>query len=818
MNPTWMLTMLVALSAAFAWSANRRWQLLKVGRSEGRTDNLWERVKGTYEYAVAQKKMSYYPLAGLAHKLIFIGFLCLLLNSLILWGRGFDPSFNMWLFGPAVKLPVIGALPLGAIYEFMKDVTASLVIFGALVFLYYRVVRAESRMTLSGEGVLILGIILVMMLADMVYSGASLVLWRHYSDIQCTADEADLCQRVHNLTAHYGGPPTDEAFGWHLFPNPAGSFVAAVLDGAGPENLSVLATIGFWVHSTLVLVFLNLLPHTKHFHIITAIPNVFTRDITPRGRLPLVADSSEKIGELVMKAVEEPATAEPVGIAKVEDFTWKAILDFYTCTECGRCSDNCPAHKSGKILSPKQLTLDLRDHLYARENEFLNRPGGPKGPEPDAHGHGHDDHTHGDEHADTDGHDAHGHDDHGHGDGHDDHGHGDGHDDHGHHEPVFPENPIPIPEVATKQVELVTNVIHPDVLWACTTCRACEEQCPVMISYVDKIVAMRRNLVLVKGEFPAELQGPFSALEVNGNPWNLSRIDRGNWAEGLNIPTMAEYPDAPVLYWVGCAASYDDRAKKVARSTAKLMKAAGVEFAILAQEETCTGDPARRAGNEYLFAMLAEQNVATLNGYKEQGGIKQIVTACPHCFNSLANEYPDFGAKFEVVHHTDFLLGLVAEKKLIPRKKVEAKVVFHDSCYLGRYNDVYEQPRDILKSIPGLILVEAEGWNRQKGLCCGAGGAQMWMEEQNKDRMNVKRTLQLLQTEATTIATGCPFCQTMITDGLKAVSKEDEIRQLDVVELLEESCALDKPFGVRAAMPQDPPRAAPAAREANASS
>jgi Fe-S oxidoreductase len=213
---------------------------------------------------------------------------------------------------------------------------------------------------------------------------------------------------------------------------------------------------------------------------------------------------------------------------------------------------------------------------------------------------------------------------------------------------------------------------------------------------------------------------------------------------------------------------------------------------------------------------MAEQNAATLNGYKEKGGIRQIVTACPHCFNTLANEYPDFGAKFEVVHHTDFLLGLVAEKKLIPRKKVEGKVVFHDSCYLGRYNDIYEQPRDILKSIPGLILVEAEGWNRSKGLCCGAGGAQMFMEEQNKDRMNVKRTLQLLQTEATTIATGCPFCQTMISDGLKAHEKENEIRQLDVVELLEESCALDKPFGVRAAMPQDPPRAAPAAREAGA--
>jgi Fe-S oxidoreductase len=820
MNPTWMLTLLVALSAAFAWSANRRWQLLKVGRSENRLDNLVERLKGTYEYAFVQKKMSYYPLAGLAHKLIFVGFLALLLRSLMLWGRGFDPAFSLWVLGPTpVHLPFGIELPLGHIYELVKDVTASLVIVGAVVFLWYRAVRHEARMTLSGEGILILGIILAMMIADMVYDGASTVLWQRYANMTCGPANEALCQRIQLLTAQFGGPATTEAVGWHLYPNPAGSLFAVLLDQAGPENLSILATIGFWTHSTLVLVFANLLPHSKHFHIITSIPNVFARDLAPAGRLAPVAGSAEQIGEMVMKASEEPEKAAPVGVARIEDFTWKAILDFYTCTECGRCSDNCPAHKTGKILSPKQFTLDLRDHLYDREAEFLDRPGGPKGPVDDGHGHAHANghgHDHANGHAGDHGHDDHGHDDHAH--GHDDHdhedGHGHDHDDHGHHEPVYPDNPIPVPDVVSKPIDLVSNVIHPDVLWACTTCRACEEQCPVMISYVDKIVAMRRNLVLVKGEFPAELGAPFQALEVNGNPWNLARIDRANWAEGLGVPTMAEMPDAPVLFWVGCAASYDDRAKKIARSTAKLMKAAGIEFAILGQEETCTGDPARRAGNEYLFAMLAEQNAATLNGYKDQGGVKQVVTTCPHCFNTLKNEYPDFGVKLEVVHHTDFLLGLVAEKKLVPRRKVEGKVVFHDSCYLGRYNGVYESPRDILKRIPGLELVEAEGWNKEKGLCCGAGGAQFWMEEQNKDRVNVKRTLQLVETQAKTITTACPFCQTMITDGLKALSKEEEVRQLDVVEMLEEACALDKPIGVRAAMPQDPPRAAPAARGA----
>ncbi|MGK4007716.1 (Fe-S)-binding protein [Sorangium sp. So ce1036] len=788
-----MLTLLVGLFAAFAWSANRRWQLLKVGRGENRLDRIGERLKGTWEYAFRQRKMKYYPLAGLAHKLIFLGFLVLLLRTLILWGRGFDPSFDLWILGhEPVRLPGLGAVPLGGIYEFLKDVMATLVVLGALVFIYYRAIRRERRMTLSVEGLIILGIILTMMVADMLYDGAALALHHKWSTMSCGPDDAKLCERIATVTAPFAGVPADPAaLRWQPFPAPAGSLFGVLLAGVSPGALVVLAHVGFWTHVTLVLVFLNLLPHSKHFHIITAIPNVFARNLDPRGRLPLVAPSAEAIGEMVMKAAEEPDTAEPVGIARIEDVTWKAILDFYTCTECGRCTDNCPAHKTGKILSPKQFTLDLRDHLYGREGEFINRPGGPRGLADGGQ-------------AQANAHDG-------------DPGQGAAEQDGSGHAEASAENPAPAAEAAYKPVDLVPNVIHPDVLWACTTCRACEEQCPVMISYVDKIVSMRRNLVLVKGEFPAELGNPFQAMEVNGNPWNLARIDRGNWAEGLGVPTMAENPQAPVLYWVGCAASYDDRAKKIARSTARLLKAAGVDFAILGQEETCTGDPARRAGNEYLFAMLAEQNAATLNGYKEQGGIRKIVTTCPHCFNTLANEYPDFGAKFEVVHHTDFLLGLVAEKKLVPRERVEGKVVFHDSCYLGRYNDVYEQPRDILKRIPGVELVEAEGWNRQKGLCCGAGGAQMWMEEQNKDRVNVKRTLQLLQTEAKTIATACPFCQTMITDGLKDQSKEESIRQLDVVELLEESCGLDRPAAGRTAASPEAARPAAAASESGAS-
>ncbi len=795
--------MLVGLFAAFCWSANRRWQLLKVGRRpDNRLDHIGERLKGTYEYAFVQKKMNYYRAAGLAHQLIFVGFLVLLLRSLMLWGRGFDPDFNLWLLGPEpVKLPLVGALPLGTVYGFVKDVVALLVLAGALYFVYLRVFKHEARMTHSFEAILILGIIMSMMLGDMLYDGAADVLYHRYWAVACApgGDEA-LCASIGTVVSHLGPMPAEATshFAWHGYPDPAGSLLAVVMQDFGTQQLVALAHLGFWTHATLVMLFLNLLPHSKHFHIITAIPNVFARSLERPGKLAF-AGTAEELGEKVMAAYDNPDTAEPIGVARIEDFSWKAILDFYTCTECGRCSDHCPAHRSGKILSPKQFTIDLRDHLYGREEEFIQRPGGPAGAVDDAHAHGHA-HGEGDDHGESGEHAKH--------EGHDDHGHDD------HHEPHYPDNPIPIPDMTSTPIALVGNVIHPDVLWACTTCRACEEQCPVMISYVDKIVDMRRNLVLVKGEFPQELAMPFQGMEVNGNPWNLARIDRANWAEGLDVPTMADYPEAPVLFWVGCAASYDDRAKKIARSTARLMKAAGVDFAILGQEETCTGDPARRAGNEYLFAQLAEQNAATLNGYQEQGGIKKIVTTCPHCFNTLANEYPDFGAKFEVVHHSDFLMGLVDQKKLFPRQRIDGKVVYHDACYLGRYNDVTEQPRSILASIPGAELVEVLEASRKKGLCCGAGGMQMFMEEQNKDRMNNRRTLQLLDTGAKTIATGCPFCMTMISDGLKAHDKEESVRAVDVAEMLEESCALDKPVGVRAAMPQDPPRRSPAAGHA----
>jgi Fe-S oxidoreductase len=703
MNPAVMILLHVVLGGLFAWSAVRRFKLATVGPSEPRFsiegDALGKRIQDTIIYAFGQKKMPYYKGAGIAHMLIFGGFLVVQLNTIMLWGRGFDPHFT--IFGLLSTEHIIGQG-----YALLKDIFSVLVVGGALVFVYYRTVNIQKRMTLSGEGLLILGIIIAMMVADLIYNGSLLA-----------------------LEARAAG----EQPGFKLY-EPTASVLSILFASASSSVLGVLQNVGFWTHASLPLIFANILPYSKHFHIITAIPNVFARN-PGQNKLPTITDIEGKVER-----------EEAIGFSKITDLSWKDVMDLYTCTECGRCSDNCPAYTTDKKLSPKHLTLALRDHLYACEPTLFKPE--TKNPSAPADGEGGE--------IKPESHEMH------------------------HAEP--PKDAYFTPNTV---VDLVPNVMHPDVIWACTTCRACEEQCPVMISYVDKIVQMRRDQVMMKNEFPKELQNPFNGLETNGNPWNLSSMDRGNWADGLDVPLMADHKDAKVLYWVGCAASYDDRAKKTARATAQLLKQAGVDFAILGTEETCTGDPARRAGNEYLFQTMAQANVETLKGYEVEK--KKIITTCPHCFNSLLNEYPDFGGKYEVVHHTTFMSELIDAKKLVPKNRVEQKVAFHDSCYLGRYNDVYDAPRKVLEAIPGIELTEVPYWNKNRGLCCGAGGAQMFMEEHGEKRVNVKRTLQLLETGAETIASGCPFCMTMLTDGLKSQEKEETIKQKDVVELLAES-------------------------------
>ena len=777
MSPIAMTTILALSLSALAFSLIRRWKLLRSAKAtESRFDRLSERVLVTLKYAFGQRKLTHYPLAGTAHILIFAGFLILLLRSLILWGRAFVPSFNFWIFGPESTF----GLPLGHAYELLKDTAVAIVLVGALIFVFLRVVRKEKRMTLRWEGLAILGIIILMMIMDSLYDGAVFALNRQLSAHSCIQTDGtglyqssvsvspSTCASAFKLVAS-ASPSSSSAVsvgGGVVWYAPIGSALGLLMAGMSTPSLVYCALVGFWSHCTLVLLFANILPYTKHFHIITSIPNVFLSKLAPYGRLGLVANSSDALMELVGGAAElDDPNEVKVGVARAEHFSWKNVLDVYSCTECGRCSDNCPAHTTGKILSPKKLTLDIRDHFYKNSAQLTNRSvrGRP---------------------------------------------------------PTESSTILPIP------VDLIPGVVHPDVIWGCTTCRACEEYCPVMIDHVDRIVELRRNQVMIAGEFPHALAKPFESMESNGNPWGLSRIDRAAWTEGLEVTTMADKPDADVLYWVGCAASYDDRAKKVARAFARLLKAANVDFAILGEEESCTGDSARRAGNEYLYATLAEKNIEVLNSYKNRGGVGTIVTACPHCFNTLANEYPDLGGHYKVVHHADFLLELVRSGKLTPRRRVNARAVFHDSCYLGRYNNLCDASREVLRAVPGIELIEPAHHTRNQAFCCGAGGAQMWMEEQNKNRISTHRTRQLLESRPTTMATACPFCLTMLIDGYNDVVDNAEVHcgadngvgrgsdsggtnnglgqveQLDIAEVLARSC-LNEPTNPGAAAGPD---------------
>jgi Fe-S oxidoreductase len=327
---------------------------------------------------------------------------------------------------------------------------------------------------------------------------------------------------------------------------------------------------------------------------------------------------------------------------------------------------------------------------------------------------------------------------------------------------------------------IIDHNITDDVIWACTSCRACETNCPVFIGHTDKIFEIRRNLVMMESRFPPEVQSVFKNMETNGTPWAFSAQDRANWAEGLNLKTAAEDSNFDVLLWVGCAGSFDDRNKKVLRSFVNVLKKANVRFTILGNEETCTGDTARRIGNEYLFQTLAKANVETLNRYN----VKRIVTACPHCFNTLKNEYGEFGGHYEVFHHSQFISTLISEGKIKPTRSLEETVTFHDSCYMGRWNDVYSEPRATLSAIPSARLVEMKN-NHEKSTCCGAGGGRMWMEETIGKRINVERTEQALATNAGVVASSCPFCMTMLSDGVKSKDLQDKVRVLDIAEIVD---------------------------------
>jgi Fe-S oxidoreductase len=455
----------------------------------------------------------------------------------------------------------------------------------------------------------------------------------------------------------------------------------------------MLETVFVDLNVVVIMSFLVLVVYSKHLHIFMAPLNVaFTRQPSRLGAL-------DKTPAIDLETMDEDAI---FGAGRIGHFTWKQLLDFVSCTECGRCQSQCPAWNTGKPLSPKLVVMDLRDELFRETSRAL-----------------------------------------------------------------------------------VPDVIADDVLWACTTCGACVEECPVDIEHVDAIIDMRRYAVMNEARFPPEAASMLRNVENRGDPWGLGAARRLEWTAGLDfevpivtrsIPDNIEY-----LFWVGCAGALDERARRTTQALARLMHRAGVSFAVLGPAESCTGDPVRRLGNEYLFQAQARRNIETLTA----AGVRKVVASCPHCFNSLSKEYPSLGGNFEVIHHTQLLERLVTEGRLRPRR-LDAKVAYHDPCYLGRHSQIYDPPRAVISSMPGASTIEMERC-RERSFCCGAGGARMWLEEPQGARINVERTNEVLATGADVVSTACPFCLIMLDDAVRARSRVENATVLDVAELLERS-------------------------------
>ena len=480
----------------------------------------------------------------------------------------------------------------------------------------------------------------------------------------------------------------------------------------------------YWLHVLLVTISYVYITFrfTKIAHIFFAPLNAFLRSDRPLGALRPMGDIE---------------TLERFGASEITDLTWKQLLDYDACTNCGRCQDQCPAYASGKPLSPRKLIQDMKKYMVARGPEIIEERNGDSKP----------------------------------------------------WIRLLPSDDLESEKApAGEPVSMVSDAVTEDVLWSCTTCRACMEACPVFIEHIDSIVDMRRYLVMEEARMPATAEGALLSMEQRGHPWRGTSFTRTDWTEGLDVPVMADKPEIEVLFWVGCTGALEQRSQAIPKAMASIFKLAKVKYAILGDEETCTGDPARRMGNEYLFQIMAEQNITTISNY----GKPKIITICPHCFNTIKNEYPQFGGEFEVLHYTEYVADLIKDGRLKPIKTIDTTLAYHDSCYLGRHNRIFDPPREIVNSIPGVTLVEMEPRNRERGFCCGAGGGRMWMDEPGT-KVNHIRTEHFLETEAETVGTSCPFCLQMMNEGVGSKGVSETKKAKDILELLVESLGDDVP-------------------------
>ncbi len=549
---------------------------------------------------------------------------------------------------------------------------------------------------------------------------------------------------------------------WALY-SPVGLLVSKFFWQLTPSGASMLHLLLWWFHTLTVYALIALAPYSKFFHIVASSANLFFR-FTPRpkGALPYPGDLAQMM---------EGSDEFKVGISTIKDYTWKQLLDLDACTSCGRCQDVCPAYLSGKPLSPKWLILDTRNHALALHSQGQLAPSSLPSPllkmdqlltqnlflplsgvvaQESGKGYSSAGKYRG--------------------------------------RNTLAQNSALLLGACAEQ-KIAGEVIEQNVFWSCTTCMACVQACPVGINHVDQIVENRRNLVLMEGTLPVEAQKTLRAIETRYNPYGAQE-DRAKWADGLGVKILKAGDSTDYLYWVGCVSSFDPRKQKIARAMVKLMNAAGLDFGILGEAEGCSGDPARRLGEEILFQSLAKQNISTFHNIK----FKTLVANCPHCFNIIRNEYPQLGdigdgRPTEVIHHSQLIQRLIAAKKLTLNPSAAEKITFHDPCYLGRYNDEFDAPRQVLKAASKLPILEMER-SREKGMCCGAGGGHFWMDLKIGQRVNALRTDQAADTGATKVATACPFCMQMLEDGVKITDREDKIEIKDIAEIVVEHLAL----------------------------
>jgi Fe-S oxidoreductase len=693
------MTVGLALTAiAFAIAGRRMWWLKRLAfsgqpapeRVAGVRANPGRDVSTEATEVLGQRKLLKWTVPGVAHFLTFWGFTILLLTIIESFGALFSRTFS---------LPWIGHW---AFIGFVEDLFAVAVLAGIITFTVIRVRNSPKREGRASRffgshtraAWLVLAMIFLVVATLLIYRGAQI--------------------------------------NTGVFPYPHGAFASQLvghwLAPLGYGVNAVLEAVFVIAQVAVVMVFVVIIAYSKHLHIFLAPVNVlFSRRPNALGPLEPMRSNGK-----VLDFEEADPDTDVFGLGKIEDFTWKGLLDMGTCTECGRCQSQCPAWATGKPLSPKQVILDLRDHAFAKAPYLLAASDDDREKLPDE---------------------------------------------------VKQEAERPL-------VGKDGGVIDPDVIWSCTNCGACVEECPVDIEHIDHIDGMRRHQVLIESAFPVEAAGMLRNLENKGDPWGMGDTRRAEWITELDfeIPVVDGKidPEIEYLFWVGCAGALEDRAKKTTKAIATLLHTAGVKFAVLGPAETCTGDPARRIGNEFVFSMLAQQNVETLN----EAGAKKVVASCPHCFNTISREYPQLGGNYEVIHHTQLLARLVADGRLKPVAPVQEKLTYHDPCFLGRHNKVYTPPREILDSVPGVEATEMHRC-KDRGFCCGAGGARMWMEERIGKRINTERIEEALALEPDTISTACPYCLVMLGDAVAEKKSSgdapDTLEVVDVAQLLARS-------------------------------